>query len=199
MPTSTDSPLSRPQPHCEECDSTTRALWPIPGHESGAVICGRCASVRGLVFCVDTHEYVPVEDAFYADDAGDYYASDETLYWDADREMWLTSEPEEEPDPAPMLRSYGTNVLHVLGWPSNVPSDALCFGVELEMEPARGYHQDDVVNALADVPQCILKEDGSLDSGVELVTLPLTLELHKSQFDWHRTLRKVQSLSLIHI
>jgi hypothetical protein len=82
--------------------------------------------------------------------------------------------------------SYGTNVLNVHGWPRETPADALCFGVELEMEP-RGATQREVVDELGGCRgngRYILKEDGSLESGVELVTLPYMLDYHRKQFGW---------------
>jgi len=94
--------------------------------------------------------------------------------------------------------SYGTNVINVHGWPDVTPKNALCFGVELEMEPRRNTTQAEVCRALDGARgngTYILKEDGSLDSGVELVTLPYTLDYHRESFDWRGVLRGVQTIA----
>lgn len=89
------------------------------------------------------------------------------------------------------LMDYSTDVIDVLGWPNEVRFDALCFGVELEMESCRSYSADDIVERLGGsdgtvTGTAILKRDGSLADGrgVELVTLPATLEMHRNSGQW---------------
>jgi hypothetical protein len=93
------------------------------------------------------------------------------------------------------LMSYGTDILNVLGWPANTPDDALLFGVELEMEGRQGHYAHELASILGGcrgtkTGTAILKEDGSLTSGrgVELVTLPMTLEKHRASGCWSKWL-----------
>jgi hypothetical protein len=71
------------------------------------------------------------------------------------------------------------------------------FGVELEMEPRGRSSQSEVIGALGgrSNENYILKSDGSLNCGVELVTIPLTLEQHKKDFDWHAVLKPVARIA----
>jgi hypothetical protein len=99
--------------------------------------------------------------------------------------------------------SYGTNVIKMLGFPKVTSKDALCFGVELEMLPKNGISQEAVVETLggkwvAERPY-ILCRDGSLgDSGVEMITLPYTLNVHKSdkQMPWKKVLADLRHVAM---
>jgi len=78
-----------------------------------------------------------------------------------------------------------------------VEQGALLFGVELEMEPRGRTEQSDLIEALGGITQekFILKEDGSLDDGVELVTIPLSLEDHLSRFGWEHVLDPLRTIA----
>ena len=109
-------------------------------------------------------------------------------------------------DDRPLFAYHQTTVVDVHGWPSATPTKALCFGVELEMEHADDDSedgQDALCAALgghsgndgAYPGRYILMQDGSLNaSGVELITLPFTLDYHKTTFDWKGVLAKVAAI-----
>jgi hypothetical protein len=65
------------------------------------------------------------------------------------------------------------------------------------MEPRGRSSQSEVIGALGgrSNENYILKSDGSLNCGVELVTIPLTLEQHKKDFDWHAVLKPVARIA----
>lgn len=92
------------------------------------------------------------------------------------------------------IYGYSTNVVTGLGWPKENARNALCFGVELEMEPKHELNQSsrEVIEALKGPKgkNFICKSDGSLRDGVELVTLPYTLEQHSKDFGWFTLLNK---------
>jgi hypothetical protein len=97
---------------------------------------------------------------------------------------------------------YGTNVLQTYAWPQEVKSDALCFGVELEVEPAQntGNAQRALAASLGGKygmgeGAYILAADSSLDKGVEIITVPQTLEQHRtgSRIQWHAISKALQA------
>lgn len=151
---------------------------------SRATWCDDCQS-RSTVYVEDCGEYCDesvVGDFFY--------------FWESDCE-WH-SDPEPEPDDeetdGDSLLNYSTDIMDVLGWPRGLKPDALCFGVELEMEAKGSNYANDIVSLLGGsdgtkTGRAILKHDGSLREGrgVELVTLPDTLEGHQSGY-WHKLL-----------
>jgi hypothetical protein len=151
--------------------------------------------------CLDDHysysdtegEWIHNNDCITAEDTeevvSDSYAQ---RHWEMDDDgNWYANGL---PNPAGLL-DYNTNIFDVRDLPE--PGHRLVFGVELEMEPRRGdaRGQADVADALgADDPDFILKEDGSLHCGVELVTKPMTLEEHKD-WRWADVLRGVQAIA----
>lgn len=139
--------------------------------------------------CYQSGDYIT------ADDTGDVYSDEygrDRLYWNENAEVWTVSEPEpEDSDDGECLHSYGLRVDQHHGWPAETPQDSLCFGVELECEAKRGYSQSDLCAALGGKDgngTYILKDDGSLSNGAELVTLPYSLEHHREKFGWSRIL-----------
>ena len=98
------------------------------------------------------------------------------------------------PGPRGLLEYY-TDIFAERDLPD--PGKRLVFGVELEMEPKSedDAGQREIVEALGgDDPDFILKSDGSLRSGVELVTKPMTLEEHKD-WRWADVLESVQGIA----
>lgn len=80
------------------------------------------------------------------------------------------------------LFPHDFNVMHhfrVEIVPESVHDSPLLFGVELELEIARGGVFDVLDRLFETHPHFIAKRDGSLSDGVELVTLPLTFEQHE--------------------
>ena len=69
-------------------------------------------------------------------------------------------------------------------------------GVELEIEAKDSERYADgaeyLYNTIGD--QAYLKFDGSLDTGIEIVTHPLSLEWHQKNFPWKQILEKVQRM-----
>lgn len=163
-------------------------------------ICGACAS-RFYTYSDIEGAYVPDEYCITSEDTGrtvsDDYAQSNWYYSD-ESECWY-----EESDNAPENRwrgllDYGQRVeKHCARDDAALSAGALMFGVELEMEPNGRGEQADVAAALNGpvADKYILKEDGSLTAGVELVTVPLTLEQHRTQFDWAGVLKPVQGIA----
>lgn len=158
---------------------------------SGDYVCLRCSdwffTYSGIQAAL-----IPSENAVCINDLDDYCTQSyaERHYWQDDIGEWY-SEPQ---DNGLTLYDYGTNVLDLCAWDRLAARNgALLFGVELEMEPKDGADQEDVAEALGGRlnAKYILKEDGSLTDGVELVTVPLTLDGHRAAFNWQDTLRPV--------
>lgn len=104
-----------------------------------------------------------------------YVSATDQWYWSEDAAAEAESDASGDAD----LFDYSENVMS--HFPKNWARDALVFGVELEMEGG-GASASDVVRALGgkEGDRFILKEDGSLDdSGVELVTVPMSLADHR--------------------
>lgn len=97
---------------------------------------------------------------------------------------------------ARQVLSYSTNVIRRIGkeYVGNVPKDKIFYGIELETEQGRldTCRDDWPRNGLsifretaAEIDKllgkfCIMKRDGSLgDNGIEIVSLPATVETHK--------------------
>lgn len=93
------------------------------------------------------------------------------------------------------LRSYSTKAQDVCHWPA-FARDALVFGAELEMEPRGHSSQSALCRAMGeDESQFFIKSDGSLDAGVEMVTVPLTLDQHRA-FDWRGKMRPLLAIAM---
>lgn len=142
----------------------------------------------------DTGEYETVVHArsnWYRAQNGDWYAHHTNVPDDAD---FFDEENETTTDDYGRLE-YSTNVLTLCPWPESSDKSALLFGVELEME-GRGQSPRGIVSALpvfdgveAKERRFIIKADGSLDDGgVELVTMPFTLDYHREKFGWDKLL-----------
>jgi hypothetical protein len=170
---------------CDCCESGMTA-----DDESYSVVTGRDSRGRHQIreWCEQCYN----DSAVYVED-GDYhasqdYAGDYLYYHESDGAYH--EEPEENDD---ALYEYGTNVLRVHGWPSRTSRTGLCFGVELEMEAKRRALFEDMMECLGGKDgngRYILKADGSLEDGqgAELVTLPYSLEDHRTMFGWHKIL-----------
>lgn len=186
---------AEPEPtfHCENClegFDNPNSLHPIiVGRRSGYPM--RYTTEDWCDLCRDEHS-VYVEDL---DEIVSYeFAANEYYCWDDG--TWHTECEESECDDDEtegLLYSYGTDILDVYSWPSATRRDSLCMGVELEMEAkTRRDFQPmlDILHNRDGNGNYILKADGSLEDGqgAELVTLPFTLEGHRTLFDWPRVL-----------
>jgi hypothetical protein len=119
---------------------------------------------------------------------------------------YCTCEPENGEEG---LHPASTDVLRIFGAEvdSNEPG-AVLLGAEVELHIPDGDTQDAVDGlraAFAASPSFIGKEDGSIGNGIEMVTLPLTLEQHGDlgkalAAHWFRTMEKTASCGMhVHI
>lgn len=158
-------------------------------------VCDDCLE-SGYLFSDRMNEYIRAESSVEVD-GNDHctlrYARN-NLYQYGDG-TWH-SEPEDaeddegsddEEESNERLRAHSTNVLQVL---SVAPvGSALVYGVELEVEFPRSSVRNEFVESLGAVGNdYVLKEDGSLDHGAEIVTRPGTLEQHRNEFCWQEWL-----------
>lgn len=137
-----------------------------------------------------------------------------TAEWAEENCTWVASESDDEESdgywttgrpsrrtPASGLMEYNANPFDHFSWDARNRPNALVFGVELEMEPTRttDAQQTAVIEALGGSvgKQFILKSDGSLNYGVELVTMPFTLAQHldDSGVPWKKTLAAVSEIA----
>ena len=147
------------------------------------------------VYLEDAERYVSRrwarENAHYHEECDRWY--EEELHFNYAYDAWQA----EHGSDRPTYSYHEVNVIDVQGWPSVTPKSSLAFGVELEMEHRDGNDgsQDDMSDALGGRDgngTYILMSDGSLsDSGVELITLPYTLDYHQSKFHWNIVLEPV--------
>jgi len=178
--------------HCEEYAPRTERQRT----ESGGGICDRCQSRH--------YTYSNIQACYILDDSSiTFRDSDEVVSeswaenygYQSDSGHWYQ---DEDNIPQSALHPYETDVLRWCKYGRDlVQQGALLFGVELEMEPTGGADQADLIAALGGITgkKFILKEDGSLDDGVELVTIPLSLEDHMARFGWQKVLDPLRSIA----
>lgn len=105
------------------------------------------------------------DNCHYSERTGEWYASEYNM-------------PDNQESENNML-SYTTNVLSYFPGTFDTRTKNLVFGIELEMEA-----RDDIESVLSELSapvgnQYIVKEDGSLSNGCELVSMPMSLEAHR--------------------
>ena len=186
---------------CEACDHVgpTEDDWSEVYYRTGrgrtdsAIWCAECAS--DTYYCERSGRTWRSDDVTTCDGetVSTYWAEENAYYWESDGEYHFEPESEESDEDQPAddrgaIYRYGTNVLRRHSWPGETAPDALCFGVELETEP--GDNTNAGQHALAEAlggrnghngelgGAYILAADGSLDCGVEIITVPQTLEQH---------------------
>jgi hypothetical protein len=128
----------------------------------------------------------------YAENSWYRSERDGEWYTDYEHSSEYTDEQEQESENANMY-DYDMDVIDLHGWPKQTPPDSLCFGVELESE-SDNEEIGDLCCALGGKDgngTYLLKSDGSLDCGTELVTLPYTLEHHQARFGWDKILHNI--------
>jgi hypothetical protein len=103
----------------------------------------------------------------------------------------------EDGDERRSVYPYAKDILDVLEWPVENARNALVFGVELEVLPTGTNKQHTLVSALGGArgERFILKADASIAGGVEIVTLPYTLDQHKTLFDWSDFLAPLKNIA----
>lgn len=180
---------------CSDCGEAwtrgdSRAAY-LPQGSGRGLICGACRRGGRYRHCyaeqIYAHEsltvYLGGEDAWATQEW-----AQENNYHDTGRGEWTRWEEE----PRRMSpRNYSDNVLDYCGHDRTaLAAGALMFGVELEMEPRRDTNLIEVFGGNR-AEHYILKSDGSLnDGGVELVTIPLTLDGHRL-LNWESILAPV--------
>jgi hypothetical protein len=130
--------------------------------------------------------YVDCRDAYYTEEyACDNFYRDDNGYW--------------HDEPPSALHDYSTRVTDYFSPSPTSFGKRLVMGIELECEP-KGYNsQTDLVESV-DGPtgdNFICTEDGSLDDGMELCTMPFTMEDHKSfrYVKWNEILASLQPIA----
>jgi hypothetical protein len=192
--------------------------------ESGETLCTRCAVDSGRyvfsprqscyirsydrITLADTSEWVSqryaASNCYYSDTVDAYYTSTEAAYEDEQQHR----ENIERESRVGVYDYHATNPIEVHNWDIKTPRNSLCFGVELEMEHKNDDYEDgqhELAGALGGrhgdhgidsaKGKYILMRDGSLnDSGVELITVPYTLEAHQTIFGWKEILGTVTGI-----
>jgi hypothetical protein len=181
---------------CSHCEQTSRND-DAQRTEDDEEVCERCAD-RYYTYSSVQQRHIPNDRTVTLEDSGEVVS----ITW-AERNAYQGSDDEwyedEENRPNRALHDYCENVLEHCRYDKQaLVSGALVFGVELEIEPVRGSSQGQLVEALGGRTgeQFILKEDGSLVDGVEIVTVPLTLENHLMRFNWQELLPSVLSIGM---
>ena len=192
---------------CEACDARVLAedCAEVHRRNSRGTIASEtwCEGCReeSAFYCERTHAYVH-EDygvrvntdeficaAWYAEDHYYCYESDGNWYSEPEDDE-NSSDLEDDENDNDGLFPYGTNVLSKHPWPANAPKSALLFGVELEIEGNDNTSREQLAivaalggNTGADLKDgaYILAADGSLNTGVEIITVPQTFEAHKAE------------------
>lgn len=140
--------------------------------------------------CATSATYCSDDDSLWSQDAAQYYLflhSNDEWHTDPEESESESEDDYDEDSDGSCLYAYNKNVVDLHGWPTETAEDSLCMGVELESEPKRGFSQGELVDALGGKRgngRYMLKSDGSLTYGAELVTLPYTLEYHQQSFGW---------------
>lgn len=152
---------------CDECDRYYSDVYMHNG--SNRCICSECWDTGEWCWCDDCGDIISYDDAFITDDgtycpycATDHQAQNIEEYHHDNQQNKLTfhSMPDEETD--------------------------LYMGVELEVE-ADNYSVDldRVAGEVKEICEdLIVKGDGSLDNGFEMVSQPCTLNYHLSRMPW---------------
>lgn len=181
---------------CERCEGEVAEMRTV-------IVYSRASSAAALASGIRTYEACWCESCANThaspDDDGNLYtenaASAHGLYMHSDGiyRSYIEDEDEDSEEESDGLLSYDSDVIDVHGWPRRTKRTSLCFGVELEMEAKKRGSYWSLLSALGGNQgngRYILKRDGSLGDGVgvELVTLPYTLEDHRSFFAWDKVL-----------
>lgn len=112
---------------------------------------------------------------------GEYYYIDNLYSNDGDCDSYCDScfvREDEEPDPF-RVNNYSTDVADALGF---VGASKLKLGIELEVEMRNGFSKhsvsQDVAKAIKDM--ALMKEDGSISNGFEIVTAPMDFRTQRA-------------------
>lgn len=182
---------------CEDCDNFfDTSNGGVSDADDSKNVCQSCIDYN-YVYSSPMGHYINSEDAVHSEDGDNYAPSRYAIrnWYESDDGEWYENEQgsddDEESgdvDDAGRLPS-DANPVDLLGWPSENKHTDLVFGVELEMEAlsytSRVVNALDTDNGIDTKRRFIIKYDGSLDStGVELCTLPYTLDQHRAKDSW---------------
>jgi len=160
---------------CEDCASFT-LLREATVTNRDELVCARCLAT-GYRYSDVTDQYIHPDD--WDDSTHEDYSDDDIDDGDYDTSC---------------IKSYSRDVLHYFPAFKKLPGEKTSeyLGVELEIE---GRSAATPVNAILERAKFgILKDDGSLDSGFEVVTVPATFAYHTSpQSPWREVCEKAAS------
>lgn len=98
------------------------------------------------------------------------------------------------------LHEYNIRANDVCSWPSRMfrRNPAIrAFGLEVEIEPRSHSSQEEVLEALGDdESHFFCKSDGSLCDGIEICTIPGTLDWHQTEFGWRELMLPVLPIAM---
>ena len=201
-----DCAVSAGYEQCQQCGewvADTDAIMPqgVRCEVLGVYCCDDCANAAGYVQCDDCGEWIAYEDATTTHDdreicelcydnhylrcehCGEVYHDDEGG-WHGD--YWYCSDCAPEYDEADELHEYGyTPWLTFFG--ENPNGELPYFGIELETDTSEYNVRGTYAHALSQLPQAgafWLTRDGSLNNGVEVTSMPCTLDYHVSSGLW---------------
>lgn len=188
--------------YCDEWVDADYATMPrnVQGDILGVYCSDDCASSDGFTQCDDCGEWVSNDDAVtthdgrdicenccsahyhYCEGCGEVYHEDDGGWYD---DYWYCNDcaPDDETDD---LHAYGyTPFLTFFG--ENRAGTLPYFGVELETDTSEYDVRAAYVSDLAQLPQAEafwLTQDGSLNNGVEVTSMPCTLDYHVDSGLW---------------
>lgn len=105
--------------------------------------------------------------------------------WDGDNHYEYCEASSDDDSDSSAIRSWDYEVLDTLNFLGQ-PADKLWLGVELEVEckSSSGWYRGELADAVASAMRdfAVLKSDGSLTNGFEIVTAPATIEIHREEW-----------------
>jgi Putative amidoligase enzyme len=219
-----NAPQATDTANCAHCGNTIPVNGEIYLREDERRMCNTCAHSSRYRWSLVQQRFIRTYDVIALADTGNYVSANwanANTYYSALRDEWYEA-AEERDNAEDAIREeraresqrgiydyHATNPIEIHGWNDKTPKNSLCFGVELEMEHKDEEYEEgaedlseqlggrDGNNGIGDSAKgkYILMRDGSLnDSGVELITVPYTLEQHQKEFGWKEILGKVISI-----
>ncbi len=105
--------------------------------------------------------------------------------WDGDNHYAFCEGSSDDDSDSSAIRAWDYDVLNTLNFLGQ-PADKLWLGVELEVEckSDSGRHRGELADVVAAAMAgfAVLKSDGSLNDGFEIVTAPATIEIHREEW-----------------
>ncbi len=187
---------------CTHCGAITDNLTTVGSHDlcpaclqQHTMVCCRCneriwrdenAGTETTPLCEDCYDYYYT----HCTDCGRLLSNDSAMYIDDGDDPYCCScyENHQQND---VIHDYNYKPTPIFYGPDSMVYDpaARYFGVELEVDGAGEYDAKasevlDAANSFTEHIYC--KHDGSLNSGFEIVTHPMTLDYHLTQMPWEK-------------